>query len=230
MDGNKLDWASRSMPGTDGETQKMLPDPQFNLHTVDALERLFDPPSESAVRKEIDHLDANYRALVESSPFLVLATSGPGGLDCSPRGDKPGFVIVLDEKTLVIPDRRGNNRLDSLHNLIADPRVAILFLIPGCGETMRVSGRAQISADQAFLASFTVDGKAPKVAIVVTVESAYFQCSRAVIRAELWSPALQVDRKRLPSPGKILADISEQQIDGARYDRELPTRLKNTLY
>lgn len=208
----------------------MLPNPEFKITSSEELARLFDAPSESAIAKEINHIDANYRALIEASPFLVLATSGPGGLDCSPRGDKAGFVAVLDETTLAIPDRRGNNRLDSLHNLLSDPRVALLFLIPGCGETMRVTGRATISTDPILLERFAIDGKTPKVAIIVTVESAFFQCSRAVLRAELWNPERHVDRARLPSAGKILADITANKIDGNEYDRELPGRLRSTLY
>ncbi|XXX81459.1 pyridoxamine 5'-phosphate oxidase family protein [Sorangium sp. So ce134] len=207
-----------------------LPDPRLNITTAEALERLFDAPSESALAKEIGHIDANYRALIEASPFLVLATSGPGGLDCSPRGDKPGFVTVIDESTLVIPDRRGNNRLDSMHNLLSDPRVALLFLIPGLGETLRINGRAAISADPSFLAPYAVDGRAPKVALIVTVEAVFFQCSRAVVRADLWNPAAHVDRASLPSAGKILGDITAQRIDAAKYDKELPARIKSTLY
>jgi PPOX class probable FMN-dependent enzyme len=208
----------------------MLPDPRFNVTTAEGLERLFDAPGESAIAKEIHHIDANYRALIEASPFLVLATSGPGGLDCSPRGDKPGFVTVIDETTLVIPDRRGNNRLDSMHNLLGDPRVAILFLIPGLGETLRVIGQATISADPSFLSRYAVEGKAPKVALVVRVEAVYFQCSRAVVRADLWNPAARVDPATLPTAGKILGDITAQRIDAQKYDSELPARVKSTLY
>jgi uncharacterized protein len=137
---------------------------------------------------------------------------------------------VLDESTLVIPDRRGNNRLDSMRNLLSNPRVGLLFLIPGLGETLRVTGRAVINADPLFIASFAVEGKTPKVALVVTVESVAFQCSRAVVRADLWNPASYVDRARLPTPGKILGDITTQRIDGAKYDRDLPGRVKSTLY
>jgi uncharacterized protein len=208
----------------------MLPDPQHRIATREALERLFDSPSESAVAKEIGHIDANYRALIVASPFLVLATSGPGGLDCSPRGDRPGFVSVLDEKTLLIPDRRGNNRLDSMHNLLSDPRVALLFLIPGLGETLRVHGTAEITADPAFLAPLAIDGRAPKVALLVAVESVFFQCSRAVVRADLWNPDAHMDRALLPTPGQMLADITLHRIDGAKYDRELPARIRSTLY
>lgn len=208
----------------------MQPDPRFHITCPDVLERLFDAPSESAIAKEIDHIDANYQALIQVSPFVVLATCGRDGLDCSPRGDKPGFVTVLNQKTLVIPDRRGNHRLDSLHNLLSDSRVALLFLIPGLGEMLRVNGHAIINADPTFLASFAVNGTAPKVALIVTVGTAYFQCARAVVRADLWNMAAHVNRAPLSTAGKILADITAQRIDGTQYDTELPDRIKSTLY
>src|SRR5512147_1284576 len=130
---------------------------------------------------------------MDKSPFAALATSGPEGLDCSPRGDLPGFVRIHDEKTLAMPDRRGNNRIDSLRNIVRDPRVALLFLIPGSGTTFRVNGRAVVSTDPELLASFAVEDHAPRSVIVVTVETAYFQCARAIVRSELWNPARHVD-------------------------------------
>ena len=207
-----------------------------SITSPDALAALYpNPPAPASLAKEIDRIDANYAALIAASPFCVIATSGADGLDCSPRGDEPGFVTVADERTLLIPDRRGNNRLDTLRNLLVDDRIGLLFVIPGVGETLRVNGRAAISADPALLARFTVDGKAPASVIVVRVERAYFQCSRAIVRAQLWDPARQVDRASLPSAGAILRDITARDaaietFDGEAYDKALPERVKATLY
>jgi PPOX class probable FMN-dependent enzyme len=198
--------------------------------TMDALEALYDQPYGPSIVKEIDHVNAAYRKFIEAAPFFALATSGPGGLDCSPRGDAPGFVRVADDKTLLIPDRRGNNRIDSLRNLIGDPRVALLFLIPGCGETIRVIGRASISTDPALTESFIVNGKAPRTVIVVAVERVFFQCTKAIVRSKLWDASLHVDRKSLPSAGTILAEISGGKVGGDEHDRAQPQRIKETLY
>jgi PPOX class probable FMN-dependent enzyme len=198
--------------------------------TIAALEALYAAPAVPTLVKEIDHVNAHYRAFMEAAPFFALATCGPEGLDCSPRGDPPGFVRVRDEKTLLIPDRRGNNRIDSLRNLVRDPRVALLFLIPGCGETLRINGRAAISTDPALTQSFAVEGKPPRVVIVVTVESVYYQCSRALMRSKLWDPSLHVDRKSLPSTGTILAGITKGKVGGEAYDRKMPEKLKAGLY
>jgi PPOX class probable FMN-dependent enzyme len=200
------------------------------IRDVEALQALYAKPVEAAVIKEIDHIAPHYRALIEAAPFVLLATCGPDGLDCSPRGDAPGFVRVTNPKTLLIPDRRGNNRLDSLKNLLADSRIALLFLIPGVGETLRVNGRAVISVDPDLLASFTAQGKSPRCVVVVTVDHVYFQCSKAVVRARLWDAAAKVDRKELPTAGEILAALSGGKISGETYDREQPERLKTTLY
>ena len=197
---------------------------------VATLERLYGRPSGAAVEKEIDYIHPHYRRLIAASPFVVLATSGPEGLDTSPRGDPAGFVMVEDEKTLLIPDRRGNNRVDSLRNIISNPHVALLFLIPGVGETLRVNGRAVISTAPALLERFSVEGKLPRSVIVVRVDTVFFQCSRAVFRARLWDPAQHIDRASLPSLGTMLADISQARIDAATYDRGLYERLKSQLY
>ncbi|HKG91404.1 MAG TPA: MSMEG_1061 family FMN-dependent PPOX-type flavoprotein, partial [Gemmatimonadaceae bacterium] len=162
--------------------------------------------------------------------FLVLATSGPGGLDASPRGDPAGFVAVEDEHTLLLPERRGNNRVDSLRNLLVDPRVALLFLIPGVGESLRVNGTASISIEPALLERFRMQGQPPKCVLVIRVEHVYFQCARAILRSRLWEPAAPGVRERVPSPGAILEAITDARIDGAAYDRELPERLRTTLY
>jgi PPOX class probable FMN-dependent enzyme len=182
------------------------------------------------VLKEIDHVSPEYRTFIEASPFFALSTCGPEGLDCSPRGDEPGFVRVADEKTLMIPDRRGNNRIDSLRNIVRDPRVSLLFLVPGVGETFRIIGRAAISTDPALLDSFIFAGKTPRAVIIVTVESVYFQCSKAIIRSRLWDASRHVDRASLPSNGTILAAITKGEMGGEEYDRAYPERLKATIY
>lgn len=208
-------------------------------HTVTSPAQLAalypNPVAPASIAKEIDHVDANYAALIAASPFFVLATNGPDGLDCSPRGDQPGFVTVADAKTLLIPDRRGNNRLDSLKNILFDPRIGMLFMIPGYGETLRVNGVAALSSDPELCAGFTVAGKAPACVIVVSVESVYFQCSRAVVRAGLWNPQTHVAKGAVPSAGTILRDITARDaavetFDGEAYDRALPERVKATLY
>ncbi|HLH89576.1 MAG TPA: pyridoxamine 5'-phosphate oxidase family protein [Xanthobacteraceae bacterium] len=198
--------------------------------TMDQLESMYGEVHPPARVKEIDHINAHYRAFIEKAPFFALATGGPDGLDCSPRGDPAGFVRVHDEKTLMIPDRRGNNRIDSLRNLIEDPRVALLFLIPGCGETIRVNGRAQICVDPELCASFIMENKIPRCVLVVTVERCYFQCPKAIVRSKLWDPASKVDRASLPTSGTILAGITNSQVGGPEYDRAYPDRLKATIY
>ena len=203
---------------------------EHQIRDIVALERLYGTPAGPSCAKEIDYIHPHYRAFIAAAPFAVLATSGPDGLDASPRGDPAGFIAVEDEKTLLIPDRRGNNRADSLRNIITDPRVALLFLIPGAGETLRVNGRAAISTAPALLNRFSVDGKAPRSVLVVRVDAVYFQCARAILRARLWDPDQHIARGKLPSPGTILADLSQSRIGGADYDRDLPERLKTTLY
>lgn len=200
------------------------------ISSIAELEALYDKPSEPSLLKEADRIIPEYRAFIEASPFVALATHGPEGLDCSPRGDGPGFVRVQDEKTLLMPDRRGNNRLDSLRNIVRNPQVGLLFLIPGIGETLRVNGLAVISVEPALLQSFAVDGKAPKSVIAITIETVYFQCARAILRSELWNPQKYVARERLPSAGQILAAVSQNRFDGEAYDRALPERQKTTLY
>lgn len=194
------------------------------------LEALYGKAVPRSIDKEIDHLNAHYRAFVEAAPFVALASAGAEGLDVSPRGDAAGFVTVEDSHTLLLPDRRGNNRIDTLRNIVEDPRVAMLFLIPGIGETLRINGRAKISADPALLARFAVDGKPPRSVLVVAIERVYFQCSRAVVRADLWNPGKHVERGALPSTGEILEALSKDQFDGSVYDAELPARVATTLY
>ncbi|MCA0276546.1 MAG: pyridoxamine 5'-phosphate oxidase family protein [Proteobacteria bacterium] len=200
------------------------------ISTVEQLEALYGLPGETSLVKELDHVIPEYAAFIEASPFVSLATTGPEGLDCSPRGDLPGFVRIHDPRTLMMPDRRGNNRADSLKNIIRDPKVALLFLVPGSGTTLRVNGRAHVTIDAELCASFTVEGKPARSVTVVKVDSVYFQCARAIVRSELWNPERHVDPKSLPTPGQILAVTSRANIDGEAYDREWPERAKKSMW
>jgi PPOX class probable FMN-dependent enzyme len=198
--------------------------------TVEELEAIYGQTNDASTVKVADRVTPLYRILIEASPFAALATSGPEGLDCSPRGDLPGFVRIQDEKTLLLPDRRGNNRIDSLRNVVRDPRVALLFLIPGCGNTLRVNGRAYISTDADLLASFAVKEKAPRSVIVMTVDEMYFQCARAIVRSDLWNPDKRIDPRTLPTPGQILAEMSDNTVGGDEYDRAWPERARQTMW
>jgi PPOX class probable FMN-dependent enzyme len=200
------------------------------IASVEQLESIYGQPNEASTVKVADRITPQYRVLIDKSPFAALATCGPEGLDCSPRGDLPGFVRVHDEQTLMMPDRRGNNRVDSLRNIVRDPRMALLFLIPGSGSTLRVNGRAQVSIAQDLLASFQVDGRAPRTVVVMTVDEIYFQCARAIVRADLWNPDKRVDPGTLPTPGQILADMSENRVGGEDYDKAWPERARQTLW
>src|ERR1700716_527595 len=195
-----------------------------------ALEAIYGEPHGPSLAKETDHITPHYRAFIEAAPFFALASAGPGRLDCSPRGDAPGFVRVADESTLLIPDRRGNNRIDTLRNLLHEPRVALLFLIPGCGETIRVNGRARISTGPAPTQSFPVNGKTPVTVIVVAVDRIFYQCAKAIVRSKLWDASRHVERRSLPSAGTILADLTGGKLGGAEHDRTAPERLKATIY
>lgn len=200
------------------------------ITSIEQLEALYGAPREAALVKEADRITPHYRRLIEASPFMALATVGPEGLDCSPRGELGGVVHVADACTLMLPDRQGNNRVDSLRNVVRDPRVALLFLIPGSGTTLRVNGRAQLSIDADLLTRFAVKGKPPRSVMVITVESVYFQCSRAILRAELWNPQHHVDAKALPTPGRILAAMSGDRVGGETYDQEWPERARKSMW
>ena len=200
------------------------------IATIEQLEAIYGQPNEASTVKVANRITPQYRVLIDKSPFAALATCGPEGLDCSPRGDLRGFVRVHDEKTLMMPDRRGNNRVDSLRNIVRDPRLALLFLIPGSGSTLRVNGRAHVSVDPDLLLSFGVDGKVPRSVMVMTVDEIYFQCARAIVRSDLWNPDQQVDPKSLPTPGQILADMSENGVGGEDYDRAWPERARHSLW
>jgi uncharacterized protein len=200
------------------------------IESVEQLEAIYGHPNEASTVKVADRVTPPYRVLIENSPFAALATSGPEGLDCSPRGDLPGFVRIHNDKTLLIPDRRGNNRIDSLRNIVRDPRMALLFLIPGAGTTLRINGTANVSTDGDLLSLFEVDGKLPRSVIVMTVHEIYFQCARAIVRSDLWNPDKRVDPKTLPTPGQILADMSESRVGGEEYDRAWPERARKSLW
>ncbi|MPY70572.1 MAG: pyridoxamine 5'-phosphate oxidase family protein [Alphaproteobacteria bacterium] len=200
------------------------------VSSVSELEALYGRAGESSTVKEVDRITPHYRAYVDAAPFAVLATSGPEGLDCSPRGDRPGFVRVTDERTLMMPDRHGNNRIDSLRNIVRDPRAALLFLIPGCGNTLRVNGRAHVETRPDLLESFAVDGKAPRSVVVLTVEVVYFQCARAIVRSALWDPDSQALPGSLPSAGEILAALSDGRVGGETYDAAWPERARQSLW
>ena len=189
------------------------------------LREVIGAPTELVLTKIADRLNALTRQFVERSPFVCVATACPdGGLDVSPRGDTPGFVRILDERTLLLPDRPGNRIADTLTNLLEDPRIALLFLIPGIGDTFRVNGRARIVDDAELLAPSAVDGKVPRLGLLVSIEEAYTQCSKALIRSDLWNPEHHVDRSELPSSGEILRSVREDEFDAEGYDRERAAR------
>jgi uncharacterized protein len=198
--------------------------------TMQQLEQLYGEKVPTSVIKEIDYINDGYRKLIEAAPFVAIATSGPEGLDCSPKGDPAGFVRILDDKTLAIPDRPGNNRIDGFRNIVRDPRIALLFLIPGVGETLRVNGRASISVDPALMQSFAINGKLPRSVLVVHIETIFFHCAKAIVRSKLWDEATKIDRRSLPSTGAIIAELSQGKLGGEQYDRELPERHKAQLY
>jgi uncharacterized protein len=194
------------------------------------LEAIYGPrDTPVATIKEIDHISDHYRMFIDASPFVVIATSGPEGLDCSPRGDPKGFVRVIDRHTLLLPDRRGNNRIDALRNIIRDPRISLLFLIPGIGRTLRINGRAAIRIDHEIRQTFATEGKLPRSVIVVTAERVYTQCPRALIRSKLWDPTQHLDESALPSHGTMMQAIN-QSFQGEEWDRNYGERLKQTMY
>ena len=197
------------------------------VETLEQLESLFGEVSAPALRKEANYLHPVYRQWIQASPFLVLATSGPGGLDASPRGDPAGLVHIQDAHTLLLPERRGNNRIDSLRNILSHPQVGLLFLVPGVNETLRVNGRARILASADVLNRFALDSKPPRCVLEITVETAFFQCGRAMIRSGLWQ---HHEPAHVPSAGEMLQAVSGGDIDGRQYDAALPQRQKDTLY
>jgi PPOX class probable FMN-dependent enzyme len=177
------------------------------IEDAEQLREAYGAPSERALKKQLSRLDKHCRDFIARSPFLVIASADPAGrCDASPKGDAPGFVRVIDDETLLIPDRLGNNRVDTLGNLVARPGVGLIFLVPGINETLRVNGRASITADPALLEPLAVNGKVPHSGILVSAEEVYFHCGKALIRSDLWNPEKQIRRSDFPSLGRILAD------------------------
>jgi uncharacterized protein len=199
------------------------------IQSLAALDALYGPANPISLLKETAHLTSAYRQWLEAAPFFALATSGPNGLDCSPRGDKSGALLILDEKTLAIPDRRGNNRLDSLRNIVMDPRVGLLFLIPGVNETLRINGRAVLSTNKDLISQFVVNGQSPKSVIVIAIDAVYFQCARALARSKLWDASTHVDAARVPTAGQMTKAVSSE-FDAATYDATLSERQATTMY
>ena len=195
-----------------------------------ALRDFYGDVSQLAQMKELTRLDKHCRAFIALSPFLVLATSDDAGrLDASPRGDAPGFVLVLDDTTLLLPDRPGNNRVDSYNNIVANPGVATVFFVPGIEETLRVNGRARVTTDAALLAAAEAMGKVPRAGLLIDVEQAFFHCAKALKRSHLWDASRHVDRSAFPSLGKIIADQTAQ-ISAEEAEARIDDGYRNRLY
>lgn len=203
--------------------------PEHRITDLDQLAELYGPAAGRSLTKEIDHISDHYRAFIEAAPFVVLATTGPEGTDCSPRGDPAGFVRVVDRNTVMLPDRRGNNRIDTLRNIVRDPHISLLFLIPGVNETLRINGQATLSIDPSLCASFAMGDKIPKSVIVVHAERVYFQCPKALVRSRLWSADAQIPRSALPTTGQIIEAL-DCTFDGDDYDKHYSEHLKKTIY
>ena len=201
-----------------------------HITSITDLEALYGQPMGAALTKEVDYISDQYRVFIEKAPFVVVATVGPEGLDCSPRGDPVGFVRVIDWKRMLIPDRRGNNRMDSMRNILRDPRISLLFLIPGVNETLRINGRARIIVDEALAKTFTVNEKVPTTLLEVTADRVYYQCPKALIRSKLWAVEAQVPRSALPTGGQILAEITKNAVNAEEYDAAYPERIRQTIY
>ena len=199
------------------------------ITTIAELEALYAAPVVNSLKKGTPVINAEYRALIEAAPFFAIASIGEDGMDCSPRGDGPGCIHILDERTVAFADRRGNNRLDTLRNIVVDPRVALLFLIPGLNEALRINGRAHLTTEPDLLESFAINGKLPATAIVVEIDTMYFQCARALKRSNLWGADAQVDPKSLPSAGQMVKSVL-QDFDADEYDGALQERQARTLF
>jgi PPOX class probable FMN-dependent enzyme len=205
-----------------------IPTDPFAVSSLEALSRIYPEPSELVLNKASDRIGPATRAFLAASPFCLLGTVGPQGPHVTPRGDGPGFVEVLDERTLVLPDRRGNNRLDALRDILHDPRVALLFLVPGASETLRVHGRARITTDPALRARHAAQGKEPATLLVVSVESLFMQCGKAVIRSRLWDGRPKPEG--VPTLGRLVAEHSAGRFDGEVLDAGMPEAYRNRLY
>ena len=197
---------------------------------ADALRAHFGPVSLLAEKKQLDRLDAHCRAFIALSPFLVLATAdGAGGVDASPRGDAPGFVKVLDDFSLLLPDRPGNRRVDSFSNVVAHPGVGLLFFVPGIDETVRVNGTARVITDTDLLAEVPAQGKVPVTGLLVTVTEAFYHCAKALIRSHLWDPATRIERSTFPTLGKIITDQT-RAMPVAEADASIAEAYRSKLY
>lgn len=205
-------------------------DESYIVTSLDQIEQLYGKQMPTSIAKEIDYLSDEYRKLIEASPLVIIATGCDEGFDCSPKGDAPGFVRVVDQNTLMIPDRPGNNRIDGFRNILRNSNIGLLFLIPGIGETMRVNGKARLSVDPVLRESFAVKGMPARSVLIVTVERAYFHCAKAIMRSRLWDPGTQIDRASLPSTGSIIASVSNGQYGGEKYDQEVLARNLANLY
>jgi hypothetical protein len=194
------------------------------VRDVDMLRAHYGKAHEAAIQKVSQRITPAYRRLIEASPFFMFASAGPEGLDCSPRGDRADAFRLVDEKTLVFPDWTGNNRIDTLSNIVRDGRIAMLFLIPGSTTTVRLNGKAYVTLDADLLASFERDGKHPRAAVVVELGEIYTQCGKAVMRSDLWNPAKHREPSTLPSMGEVLAEVTSGAVDAQEYERNRDNR------
>ena len=197
------------------------------IETIEQLEALYGTPKAPSLLKVTDHVTAEYAAFIKASPFVALATVGPEGLDCTPRGDNGQVVFIEDDKTLALPDWRGNDRIDTLRNIVRDPRLSLMFLVPGADTIVRVNATGRISANPHLLQRFAKSGKEPRTVLLITINEIYFQCARAVMRADLWSGKPAPD---LPTAGEILASMTDGEVGGPEYDKTWPARAEKTLW
>jgi len=197
------------------------------IETIEQLEALYGTPKPPSLVKVADHVTAEYGAFIKASPFVALATVGPEGLDCTPRGDNGQVVFIEDDKTLSLPDWRGNDRIDTLRNIVRDPRLSLMFLVPGSNTVVRVNGTGRISATPKLLQRFAKSGKTPRTVLLISIDEIYFQCARAVMRADLWSGK---PPPTLPSAGDILASMTDGEVGGTEYDKTWPARAEKTLW
>ena len=200
----------------------------FAITTAEQLSAAYEAPHPRFLAKVTDRLEATSRAFIAASPFCILATTGRHGPHATPRGDAPGFVVPLDDRTLALPDRRGNNRLDGLRDIVANPAVALIFLVPGAGEALRVNGTARITTDPALRARFEFRGKQPATVVLVTVGEIYMQCAKAIMRSKLWGGRARP--AAVPSMGEMIAAHTGGLVEPVSYDAEAPQRLLDTMY
>jgi PPOX class probable FMN-dependent enzyme len=205
------------MPGTEIQSQETLHD-------------LYGDANERAAKKQMDKLDKHSRHFISLSPFFVLATSGPNGTDASPRGDAPGFVTVVDDHTLIVPDRMGNNRVDSMSNIVENPNVGLLFLLPGMSETLRINGRARVTTDPELLEPMSVRGRAPQSGLIVEVDEVFMHCAKALMRSHLWDSERHIERSSFPTLGQIFKDQIADVDDTDEADRAIQEGYVTRLY